>query len=67
MARNDILPAHVDPSIFDVSDVLLGTGGIMYTICYILMARQSIRDRTYAMPLFPLAFSKHLCTCTSCM
>jgi hypothetical protein len=58
MGRLDILPDHVDPSIFDVNDVLLGTGGVMYTICYALMARQSIRDRTYAMPLFALAFSR---------
>ncbi|KAI4938772.1 uncharacterized protein J4E92_000053 [Alternaria infectoria] len=57
MGRLDILPAHVDPTIFDANDVFLGTGGILYTICYALMARQSIRDRTYAMPLFSLAFN----------
>ncbi|KAI4674862.1 uncharacterized protein J4E84_010303 [Alternaria hordeiaustralica] len=57
MGRLDILPDHVDPSIFDANDVFLGTGGVLYTICYALMARQSIRDRTYAMPLFSLAFN----------
>lgn len=57
MTRNDILPPHVDPSIFVYNDVFLGTGGIGYTICYILMTRQSIRDRTYAMPLFALALN----------
>jgi hypothetical protein len=57
MARHDALPTHVDPSLRDVNDVLLGIGGIGYTICYVLMARQSIRDRTYAMPLLPLAFN----------
>lgn len=57
MTRNDILPPHVDPSIRDINDGLLGIGGIGYTICYILMTRQSIRDRTYAMPLFSLAFN----------
>jgi hypothetical protein len=57
MARSDVLPPHVDPSIREVNDVLLGIGGITYTICYVLMARQSIRDRTYSMPLFSLAFN----------
>jgi hypothetical protein len=57
MTRHDVLPPHVDPSLRTVNDALLGTGGIGYTICYILMTRQSIRDRTYAMPLFSLAFN----------
>jgi hypothetical protein len=57
MTHNDILPPHVDPSVHTVSDVLLGVGGIGYTICYVLMTRQSVRDRTYAMPLFSLAFN----------
>jgi hypothetical protein len=57
MTRHDVLPPHVDPSIRTVNDVLLGTGGIGYTICYILMTQQSIRDHTYAMPLFSLAFN----------
>ncbi|KAL5114008.1 hypothetical protein ACEQ8H_008113 [Pleosporales sp. CAS-2024a] len=51
------LPAHVDPSILLISDGLLGVGGIGYTICYVLMTRQSMRDRTYAMPLFALALN----------
>jgi hypothetical protein len=57
MTRHDILPPHVNPSLRTINDVLLGTGGIAYTICYVLMTRQSIRDRTYAMPLFSLAFN----------
>jgi hypothetical protein len=57
MTRPVILPAHVDPSILVFNDVFLGIGGIGYTICYILMTRQSIRDRTYSMPLFSLAFN----------
>lgn len=48
---------HKDPSISPVNDALLGLGGLGYTVCYILMARQSMRDRTYAMPLFSLAFN----------
>ncbi|KAF2821966.1 phospholipase D/nuclease [Ophiobolus disseminans] len=57
MARSDSLPPHVDPSLRTFNDVLLGTGGLGYTICYILMTRESIRDRTYAMPLFSLAMN----------
>ncbi|KAH6385106.1 hypothetical protein HBI81_236310 [Parastagonospora nodorum] len=57
MAKPFFVPAHVDPSLFVINDALLGTGGIGYTICYILMTRQSIRDRTYAMPIFSLAFN----------
>lgn len=57
MTRHDVLPPHVDPSIRTFNDAFLGTGGIGYTICYILMTRQSIRDRTYAMPLFTLALN----------
>ncbi|KAE8849549.1 hypothetical protein PTNB73_10490 [Pyrenophora teres f. teres] len=57
MSRNSLLPPHVDPSIFQVCDVLLGIGGLGYTVCYVLIARQSIRDKTYTMPLFALAFN----------
>lgn len=57
MAGSDVLPPHVDPAIRTFNDVFLGIGGLGYTICYILMTRQSIRDRTYAMPLFPLAMN----------
>lgn len=41
----------------DISQALLGIGGIGYTICYVLMTKQSLVDRTYAMPLFSLAFN----------
>jgi len=57
MTRHDVLPPHVDPSIRTVNDGCLAVGGVTYTICYVLMTRQSIRDRTYAMPLFPLALN----------
>jgi hypothetical protein len=57
MAKHDTLPPHVDPSLKDVNDVVLGIGGLGYTICYVLMTSQSMRDRTYAMPLFSLAFN----------
>ncbi|OAL49081.1 phospholipase D/nuclease [Pyrenochaeta sp. DS3sAY3a] len=57
MTHHPDLPAHVHPSIREINDVLLGIGGLGYTICYVLMTRQSIRDRTYSMPLFCLAFN----------
>ncbi|EDU42784.1 conserved hypothetical protein [Pyrenophora tritici-repentis Pt-1C-BFP] len=57
MSRNSLLPPHVDPVVFQVGDALLGIGGLGYTICYGLIARQSIRDKTYTMPLFSLAFN----------
>ncbi|KAF2865416.1 hypothetical protein BDV95DRAFT_507196 [Massariosphaeria phaeospora] len=57
MGSNDIPPPHVSSSYHTVCALLLGTGGILYTITYALMARQSLRDRTYAMPLLPLAFN----------
>lgn len=57
MTQHDKFPPHVDPSLQDVNDVVLGLGGLGYTLCYILMTRQSMRDRTYAMPLFSLAFN----------
>lgn len=57
MTHHHDLPAHVHPSIREINDVLLGIGGLGYTICYVLMTRQSIRDRTYSMPLFCLAFN----------
>jgi hypothetical protein len=46
MGRLDILPDHVDPSIFDVNDVLLGTGGVMYTIFALAFSRCFGTDRT---------------------
>ncbi|KAF2710064.1 hypothetical protein K504DRAFT_377707 [Pleomassaria siparia CBS 279.74] len=57
MGSNDIPPPHVSPSYRSISTQLLGAGGIFYTATYILMTRQSLRDRTYAMPLFSLAFN----------
>jgi hypothetical protein len=57
MGSNDTPPPHVPSSYKAVSTVLLGCGGLGYTLAYILMTRQSIRDRTYAMPLFSLAFN----------
>ena len=57
MARSTPLPPHIDPGIFLICDVLLAINGLSYTVCYILIARQSIRDKTYTMPLLSLALN----------
>lgn len=57
MGSNDIPPAHVPSSYHTVSTMLLGLGALGYTITYTLMTRQSLRDRTYAMPLLSLCFN----------
>lgn len=57
MGSNDTPPPHVPTSYITVSTVILGFGGLGYTLAYILMTRQSLRDRTYAMPLFSLALN----------
>jgi hypothetical protein len=57
MGSNDVPPPHVPSSYHSVCMLLLGTGGLLYTVTYVLMTRQSLHDRTYAMPLVPLAFN----------
>lgn len=37
--------------------LLLGTGGLLYTMRYIIMTQQSLRDLAYAMPVVSLAFN----------
>lgn len=57
MGSNDIPPPHISPYVVPVSDFLLQIGGTLWTICYILLARESFRTRSYGMPLFALAFN----------
>ncbi|PSN65764.1 phospholipase D/nuclease [Corynespora cassiicola Philippines] len=57
MGSNDVPPPHVPASYHAMCTLLLGTGGLLYTVTYVLMTRQSLRDRTYAMPLFSLGFN----------
>jgi hypothetical protein len=57
MGLNEAVPPHVTSHYTTVGVSLLGIGGILYTLTYYLMARQSLRERTYAMPLLPLAFN----------
>ncbi|KAF2278579.1 uncharacterized protein EI97DRAFT_430856 [Westerdykella ornata] len=57
MGSNDIPPPHVPSSYHAVSTALLFLGALGYTSAYLLMTLQSLRDRTYAMPLFSLALN----------
>jgi hypothetical protein len=57
MTRHDVLPPHVSPSLRTYNDIFLGTGGLGYTFCYMLMTSQSLRDRTYSMPIFALSLN----------
>ena len=57
MGTTDIPPPHVASNyLFNVT-IALGGGGLFWTITYVLMARQSLRDSSYSMPLFSLAFN----------
>jgi hypothetical protein len=57
MGLNEIPPDHVTSYYTAIGVSLLGIGGILYTLTYYLMARRSLIERTYAMPLLPLAFN----------
>jgi hypothetical protein len=57
MGLNEMPPAHVSSNYTAIGVSLLGIGGILYTLTYYLMTHQSLRDRTYAMPLLPLSFN----------
>lgn len=57
MGSNDIPPPHVPSTYHATCKLLLGSGALGYTLCYMLMTRQSLRDRTYSMPLFSLALN----------
>ena len=57
MGSNDIPPPHVSPQYPALSSLFMATGGLCYTITYFLMVQQSLRDRTYAMPIFSLALN----------
>jgi hypothetical protein len=57
MGSNDIPPNDVPTHFVLISNLLLQAGGTLWTICYVLLARQSILDRSYGMPLFALSFN----------
>lgn len=55
MGANDIPPPRVYQHTVLVANLLLQTGGVLWTLCYILLARESYRSKTYGMPLFALS------------
>lgn len=55
MGSNDIPPAHVPSYVIPACNALLQIGGTLWTICYLLTIRESIRTRSYGMPMFALA------------
>ena len=57
MGSNDIPPPHIPFYFVPVSNAFLQIGGSLWTLCYILLTRQSFRDRSYGMPLFALAYN----------
>jgi len=54
MGSNDISPPHVYPHTVAVGASLCAFGGGLWTICYILLARESFRSKSYGMPLIAL-------------
>jgi hypothetical protein len=57
MGSNDIPPSHVPLHVVSTCSSLLQVGGVLWTICYVLMLRESSKTRTYGMPLFALAMN----------
>ncbi|RDW85832.1 hypothetical protein BP5796_04157 [Coleophoma crateriformis] len=57
MGSSDIPPPHVSSHVVPVCNALLQLGGGLWTICYILLTRESIKSQSYGMPMFALAFN----------
>lgn len=57
MGSNDIPPPHVTTNLVPIANALLQAGGGLWTLTYILLTRQSFKDRTYGMPPFALALN----------
>ncbi|KAH7132477.1 tyrosyl-DNA phosphodiesterase-domain-containing protein [Dendryphion nanum] len=57
MGSNDIPPPHVNSNYLLIHHLIMGTGGLLWTTTYVLMTRQSFKDKSYSMPLFSLAFN----------
>lgn len=48
-------PEHVTPWFKPVYEATFQFGGVAWTLCYILIAREGLRTKSYGMPLFALA------------
>ncbi|KIW24688.1 uncharacterized protein PV07_10389 [Cladophialophora immunda] len=57
MGSNDIPPPHVPLHVVPLCNFFLQVGGGLWTVCYILYVRESLRSRSYGMPLFALALN----------
>ncbi|KAF7562618.1 hypothetical protein G7046_g1525 [Stylonectria norvegica] len=55
MGFHDVPPPHVSPWFEPVYKATFGFAGLCWTLCYILIARQGLANKTYGMPLFALA------------
>lgn len=57
MGSNDTPPPHVPSYVVPISNHLLEVGGCLWTICYLLLMRESLRSHSYGMPILALAFN----------
>lgn len=55
MGSNDVPPDHIPKHVVPFCALLLQIGGGLWTLAYILYARESFRSHSYGMPLFALA------------
>lgn len=55
MGSNNLPPPHVPSHTVPVCGAFLQVGGTLWTICYLLLLRESRRSKSYGMPLFALA------------
>lgn len=57
MGSNDVPPPHVPAHVIPTCNLLLQTGGVLWTICYVLHVYESFRSQSYGMPLFVLCLN----------
>lgn len=55
MGFNDVPPPHVSPWFGPVYDATFHFAGAAWTLCYVLIAREGIKSKSYGMPLLALA------------
>ncbi|KAK4112270.1 hypothetical protein N656DRAFT_798611 [Canariomyces notabilis] len=55
MAFGAVPPPHVSPWFTPVYEATFHFGGICWTLCYLLIAREGLRTKSYGMPLLALA------------
>ncbi|KAI9651522.1 MAG: hypothetical protein M1829_002700 [Trizodia sp. TS-e1964] len=57
MGSNDVPPPHIPSHVVPMCNFFLQVGGGLWTLCYLLLARESFRSQSYGMPLFALALN----------